>query len=1053
MEDNSYIFNRKLLKEKLTNFHINTIPDITKKRKIISNWIYSIKTGDLNKTKEKSIQGDFLTAFFTNILGYKKRYGNGVWNIVQEQKTTLDATTPDGALGFFTSDITDIRTVIELKDANTNLDKKQKGRDNKVSPVDQAFSYVHKSGKKCRWVIVSNFLEIRLYHHSTALEYEKFIVTDLVDDEKFKEFYYLLCYDNLINRDTPSVIDDLYEKNEEAQKEITNNFYKYYKSTRLNMFEGLKENNPGVDEILLFEKSQKLMDRFIFVCFCEDKTLLPENTFRNVIKIAGMSYEISTNKIWTQLKGLFHAIDKGNPPMNINRFNGGLFAPDKDLDNLNIPDDMFKGLEELAEYNFDTDLNVDILGHIFEQSISDIEEIRSEIKGQVINKKQGKRKHDGIFYTPEYITHYIVEQTIGRWLEDRKIELGEAKLPKVPAFDPKMNASEKRTWKIALERNISFWNKYRDRLSNIKVIDYACGSGAFLNAAFDYLYMEGQYVNNRLNELKEGQLNLFPLDKHILKNNLYGIDLNAESVEITKLSLWLKTANKKDPLTSLDENILCGNSLIEDENVAGDKAFKWKERFKEIFHNGGFDIVIGTPPYGAAFSDLDKKYLDNNYKTTQYNYDSYKFFLELAFKITKYNSYVGVITPNTYMVLEKSDILRKFLFDNYCIVNLVEIFNVFPDAVVEPIISIFKHRKPSIFDKFQAILIPRNIDASDNFVSKGTINEFKHTDLYRKEGYIFNYHETKEERELSDKLFKNSKPLSEYATISAGVKPYEKGKGTPPQTAEVVKEKPYTSFVKEDDTWKPLVRGAYINRYLVKLNGEYIKYGECLAAPRDPKMFSNSKIFIRQTSDYPVAVYDDNGYVCNNTIHCIYLKPEYSHLNLKYFLALINSKLMKWIFQQQNFHIVGKPLAETKVIYVERLPIIIDKNQNQFIEIADKLILFNKSSYEREQKFIKYIQEMYKPKKISSKLEQFFALEYKDFADELKKQKVKLSEKNKFDLMELFNSEVQYIKAIKYDIKRLEEQLDKMIFKTYELTNMEINMIDSNNILKMEAVS
>lgn len=1045
MNKHSLIFNKKLLQNKLQNFDTSSITDLEKKLKIITNWIYSINNSNLNKTKEKSVQGDFLTSFFTNILGYKKRYGNDLWNITQEQKTILDATTSDGALGFFTSDITDIRVVIELKDANTNLDKKQKGRDNKVSPVEQAFSYAPKSGKKCNWIIVSNFVEIRLYHTSSELEYEKFLVTDLCNTEEFKRFYYLLCYGNLIKRDGKSTIDELYEKNEEEQKDISKLFYKDYKDTRLHLFERLKENNPEVDELILFEKSQKLMDRFIFVCFSEDKALLPENTFRNVIKIANMSYDVSGNKIWNQLKGLFHSIDKGNPPMNINRFNGGLFAPDKDLDNLNLPDDMFKGLEKLAEYNFDTDLNVNILGHIFEQSISDIEEIKSEIKGEIIDKKHGKRKKDGIFYTPEYITHYIVEQTIGRWLEDRKRELGENKLPEVPELKPKMTAAEKRARTIALDQNLSFWNKYRDKLSNIKVIDYACGSGAFLNAAFDYLYMEGQYVNTKLGELQQGQLTLFDLDKHILKNNLYGVDLNNESVEITKLSLWLKTANKRDPLTSLDENILCGNSLIDDESIAGERAFKWNIRFKEVFNNGGFDIVIGNPPYGALFSDLDKKYLDSNYQTTQYNYDSYKFFMELAFKITKHDAYIGVITPNTYLVLEKSDILRKYIFDNYCIVNLVEIFNVFPDAVVEPIISVFKHRKPSMFDKFEVVLIPRNAGVSENFISSGTVNKFKHTDIYKKEGYIFNYHETKEERQLCDKILKNSKPLSEYATVVAGVKPYEKGKGTPPQTSEIVNEKPYNSFQKQDISWLQLIRGTDVNRYLLKWNGEYIKYGECLAAPRSPETFLNPKIFIRRTDDKLMAIFDDQKMIGLNSVHCLQVKDNYkSTIDLKYILALINSKLINWIFQHENFHMVGKPLAEVKVVYVERLPIIIYKDQTQFIDLADKLIHFNVLSYEREHKFINYINEVYQPKKISSKIETFFSLEYKDFINELKKQKVQLNEKTKFELMELFNDEVQSITSIRHQINDLEEKLNNMIYNTYGLTNEEINMINGN---------
>ena len=146
-------------------------------------------------------------------------------------------------------------------------------------------------------------------------------------------------------------------------------------------------------------------------------------------------------------------------------------------------------------------------------------------------------------------------------------------------------------------------------LSNIKVLDPACGSGAFLNEVFDYLYYEGQIVNNKLTTFNDGQIQLFRWDTHIISNNIYGVDINRESVEITKLSLWLKTANPDEKLTYLDDNIKCGNSLIDDSDVAGDKAFNWKQEFPDIMAAGGFDVVVGNPPYGISISSKRKKIL------------------------------------------------------------------------------------------------------------------------------------------------------------------------------------------------------------------------------------------------------------------------------------------------------------------------------------------------------------------------------------------------------------------------------------------------------------
>ena len=204
---------------------------------------------------------------------------------------------------------------------------------------------------------------------------------------------------------------------------------------------------------------------------------------------------------------------------------------------------------------------------------------RSEVK------KNGKRKKEGIFYTPEYITRYIVKESIGGWLDDRKKELGFYELPELSAEDyqsiklirKKISGSFANTLKYnnKVEKHLAFWEAYKEKLRNIKVLDPACGSGAFLNQAFDFLYNEGQFVNDKLSALRLGQREIFELDKHILTNNIFGVDLNAESVEITKLSLWLKTANKGKELTALDDDLKCGNSLIDNPAIAGDKAFNW----------------------------------------------------------------------------------------------------------------------------------------------------------------------------------------------------------------------------------------------------------------------------------------------------------------------------------------------------------------------------------------------------------------------------------------------------------------------------------------------
>ena len=190
-----YIFGDKYFKQRLDNFRLDSIPDIEAKRKTIEKYIKALESGRVEKTKEEAIQADFLNNFFGDILGYEYKDANKC-NLEKEHKSETDATKPDGSLGFFAmagNEIkSDVRAVIELKDALTDLDKPQHRINDKRTPVEQAFSYSSKAGGKCKWVIVSNFKEIRIYHSTDQGAYEKFIVTELTKDENLKRFFYIL---------------------------------------------------------------------------------------------------------------------------------------------------------------------------------------------------------------------------------------------------------------------------------------------------------------------------------------------------------------------------------------------------------------------------------------------------------------------------------------------------------------------------------------------------------------------------------------------------------------------------------------------------------------------------------------------------------------------------------------------------------------------------------------------------------------------------------------------------------------------------------------------
>ena len=1051
MNSTPQIFKDRLINGRLSHFSRDDVPDFDKKFHEISLWHKSCTEKDLDKTKETSVQGLFMTRLFNGVFGYSEIVDVGdCYNQERENKTLLDTSEADGALGFFykTTGTKDVRVVIELKDAKTPLDKKQ-NRSSHLTPVEQAFSYANKNGSKCGWVIVSNFIETRLYKSSSSLEYEVFDMTKMCDEKEFLRFYFFMCKDNLIAEHGKSVIDELYIENEAEGVDISNKFYKDYKSIRNSLFASLKENNPGKDELLLFTKTQKLMDRFTFICFCEDCNLLPQNVYQKLIDNAKNSFSFSPTKLWEQLKGLFASIDKGNPPMKINRYNGGLFKEDAELDALVIPDAVLESFTKLSAYDFNSDLNVNILGQIFEQSISDVEQIKSEINGTDIGK--GKQKDDGIFYTPYYVTRYIVEQTVGVYLSKRKEELKkeifkngaitvEAVKPstgrtntfvfkswaEIPVEHDNMTEDEIMNVRFAKELHRKYWLAYEEELKNIKICDPACGSGAFLNQCFDFLHEEMDFVLDMRYQY-DGQYSMFDIDKSILQNNLYGVDINPESVEITKLSLWLKTAKSNQTLATLDENIKCGNSIVDDFNVVPN-AFIWEEEFPDVFSKGGFDIIIGNPPYGAAVDKEQRDYCAEKYKTVMGGFDTYRVFFELGFNILKPNGYLGYITPNTFFDIRSGEKLREFLY-SYTLLKIVEVYNVFPTAVVEPLISVFQKKKENN-EEFEIILVPRKTALSSTFVADGIHMTKKQEDLRKRADLVFNYKIDNNKELIINGINKKAIKLSELFFVYNGAKPYEVGKGNPPQTKEIQKNKIYNGYEKIDDSWIPYMRGKKIHRFISMWDGEYIKYGENLAAPRDSKIFFREKLFVRQTGDTIIATLD-NGNVSNDTLHIIF--PKDDAIDNKFLLGLLNSTLISWYYQAVHPTEIGKPMAQVKKNFVEDLPIILgdDTTQNRIVLLTNDLLFKCQNRYDSRKKFINYIQKAYEPKGIPEKLEFFDSLSFKDFCAELKKQKVKLSASEQMDLLQLFEDNVKIIAEESKEINTLYNSLDSEVFNLY----------------------
>lgn len=1020
------LINQKLLKSRIEKFNF---PENEKRKKInniISAWQTAFKNSDLSNAKETSLQGKFFAKFFCEILGYTMQDdGNEIWTLKQESKTEVEGKIADGSLGFYAKNKDNTRCVIELKDAQCNLDKKQYSRDNKQTPVEQAFQYLYKFAD-CDWVIVSNFRYTRLYHKSKGqTAYEEFDILTLHEEKEFKRFYYCLCMKNLLNEQAKSVMDLLIKQSSEEYINISNEFYIKFKHTRKILFNHIVENNPNYDKKLLLEKTQKLLDRFIFIFFCENTAgLLPPDTVKNIYKMGKNSFSMSECRIWEQYRGLFIAIDKGNTNVNppINAYNGGLFAYDEILDKLIIKDEMFEFIKDLSSYDFESDLNVNILGHIFEQSLSDLAQIKNELEGIQDNKKNSKRKKDGIFYTPEYITHYIVKETIGKYLEENP-----------------------------------------DKLENIKILDPACGSGAFLNQAHSFLQKQYEIkTEEKRNQVKSksrkkfnggeeeyAKLNLFEhsnkaeIDRTILLNNLYGIDLNRESTEITKLALWLKTARQDKKLQNLDDNIKCGNSLIDDETIAGEKAFKWEKEFKDIMQNGGFDIIIGNPPYGAEISKLEQAYYNKFYETANYKLDTFSLFIEKALSLLKPNGILGFIIPYTCLTIKQHNKLREKLLNMQIeiIVNLP--IKIFEDADLDTIILIVRKT-----DSYKDIEI-YNINDTQ-FIKTNIINSFN---IKKDNNFLINVNINQNDILLIDKIKNNTYPLASKFEVSQGYIPYRRSdlikiygneKGN-----KIIDERMWHTFdIEAPDNFYPEIQGQDLYRYHHNWSGLKVKYGEWVAGYVNPKFFKNPRVLIREITrgnDYKIyADYIEECYYNTPSIINIIDTNNYKQ-NLLFILSLINSKLMTYYHLQVDSKANAKTsIPKILISDVKQLPIVYatKEQQTDLAEKANRMIELNKKLHEETKKALELIKLEYKPKKISQNLSCFYTLGLNPFIEELEKQGAELSLSQKEDLITWYKTKSELLNNIKKQIEILDNNIDISVYKLYNLTYQEILIID-----------
>lgn len=569
-------------------------------RGVFERWADLDSSGTLERMSETQLQADFVRDFFGDALQYVRfAEGRREWNLQQGWAIPDAGGVPDGILGNFrTASEHQPQAIIELKGPTVNLDRDRFGN---RTPVDQLWTYLNNL-PKCRWGILSNIVSLRLYERNhTRMRFEHFTLQGLRDERNARRFYYLLERGGLL--DTPRInrtarAAALLEESDNKQQEVGDKLYELYRRNRTKLIHYLHHTlGHGIDDAIAM--AQRLIDRIIFIAFCEDRALLPPLMLRKAHDEYSRLLDV-VNPRWQNFKGLFRWIDRGHPEIGLETgYNGGLFAKSP-VDDLDLPDEPWtQFFRNVGEFDFRDEVNLDVLGHLFERSITELERLRRGeifvLNGQAEEEsgptmpQSAQRKRMGIYYTPPAFTSRIVDLTVDRVIAERFAAAA------LRHGAPKADATAGN-----FPDSLEFWRECLEILRRLKVCDPACGSGAFLFQAYNCLAQRYDEVIKSLERLGDPQAARLDaqIPETILGENLYGVDLSAEAIEITQLALWIRTATRDRKLSSLAHHIVHGNSLVHDAAVHP-AGFDWRQRFPEVFERpeGGFDCIIGNPPW------------------------------------------------------------------------------------------------------------------------------------------------------------------------------------------------------------------------------------------------------------------------------------------------------------------------------------------------------------------------------------------------------------------------------------------------------------------------
>ncbi len=671
---------------------------------------------------------------------------------------------------------------------------------------------------------------------------------------------------------------DKYVKSTKAKRgtaEVDSAFLAEIESWREILARNLALRNPTLTQRELNHAVQRTIDRIIFLRICED---------RGIESYGRLQALLNGARLYPRLCELFRSAD--------DRYNSGLFHfrkepgredPDEFTLALAIDDRVLKNIIKRlyypdSPYEFSV-LPADILGQVYEQFLGKVIRLTAGHRAKVEDKPEVK-KAGGVYYTPTYIVDYIVKNTVGKLVE----------------------------------------GKTPGQVAKLRILDPACGSGSFLIGAYEYLldWHRDNYLSagpkkhrKKLYEGPGGDWRLTTSEKkRILLNNIYGVDIDPQAVEVTKLSLLLKVLEGEtgDTLESqlklfheralpdLGNNIKCGNSLIEPDYYDGLQpdllsgetrhrvnAFSWTKEFPSVRRMQGFDAVIGNPPYvfggNYGMAKTDKAYFKRTYYAGSGKVNLFTLFMEQAIELLRIGGRMSFIIPNTFLRVTSYAKSREFVLRETAIESIVDLgVGVFKGATTSSVIIVLR-REPDAGEN--------RIEARVGLSSKPL--HFKQLD-FMSGSFLLNIRVAPKEGLLLSKMCRDTVPLGDLcAELIFGV--------------VITKNRDDVVSTRCQRGYKKFLEGRDIGRYYIRPVNKFLLYDrEQLHRPRTAKIFeTEEKLLIQRITggDRPLkAAYDDKQHYDKESINNLILKED-QPCNIKYVLGLLNSSLISWFYNKR----------------------------------------------------------------------------------------------------------------------------------------------------------